>query len=143
MVRRDVEGKDPPQLLMVIAVLGDPTIALRRQGVEIFNQFIPVQTRVGAVAHMGAVGGAATEGAGCCSYHSTVLRRPSSNDVRAEKPISRRAFSTFKQRRGWPSGCDGSQRISPEKFVSRAIRATSSRIEISRPDPKFTGSVLL
>jgi cell division protein FtsA len=43
-------------------------------------------------------------------------------------------------RRGCPSGLLGSQRISPSKPVRRAIVSVSSRIVISRPTPRLTGS---
>ncbi len=41
---------------------------------------------------------------------------------------------------GWPFGWLVSHSIRPWKPVSRAISSVSSRIEISRPEPRFTGS---
>ena len=76
----------------------------------------------------------------CCAYQSIVRRRPSSNDVVAAKPKRSRARLVSSARRGWPSGLVASQRISPSKPVSSAISSTSSRIVISRPTPRLTGS---
>ena len=50
-------------------------------------------------------------------YHSIVWRSPSSNDVLASKPKQALARATSRHRRGWPSGWEESQRISPAKPV--------------------------
>ena len=75
-------------------------------------------------------------------YHSIVRLSPASKSVVARKPNSCSALLTSRHRRGCPSGLLGSQLILPAKRVSRAIRLTTSRIAISRPAPRFTGSGL-
>ena len=61
--------------------------------------------------------------------------------MRAFQPNSRSAFDVSSMRRGWPSGFVGSQTISPSKRQSRATSGTRSRIVISNPAPRFTGSL--
>src|SRR5258708_6451481 len=48
-------------------------------------------------------------------YQSTVARRPSGKAVVDCQPNSANAREASTLRRGWPSGCDGSKRISPVK----------------------------
>ena len=50
-----------------------------------------------------------------------VRRNPSSKEVLASKPKRVLALETSRHRRGWPSGLEGSQRISPGKPVNLAI----------------------
>ena len=66
-----------------------------------------------------------------CRYQFSVSRSPSSNVVRATNPNFSRAFVVSNARRGWPSGFDASQRISPRKPTNLTISWTSSRIVIS------------
>ena len=83
-------------------------------------------------------------GAACATarsrYQAIVRARPSRSAVRASKPNSSRARVTSSCRRGWPFGIEVSQTISPSKPVSSAISVASSRIEISCPVPRLTGS---
>ena len=65
---------------------------------------------------------------------------PSRSSVRASKPNSSRARVTSSCRRGWPFGIEVSHSISPSKPVSSAISVARSRIEISCPVPRLTGS---
>jgi len=59
------------------------------------------------------------------------------------KPTSRSALETFSMRRGWPSGLELSQIMSPLKPVSLEINPTNSFMEISKPAPILIGSGLL
>src|SRR5712691_10814187 len=74
-------------------------------------------------------------------YHSTVLASPSANEVRARNPNSFSALVTSTQRLGWPSGFEVSHTVSPVNPVRVAMRPTRSRIEISNPAPRLTGSL--
>src|SRR5205085_12505195 len=55
------------------------------------------------------------------SYHSIVLRNPSSSEVCARKPNFYNARVTSSERRGCPSGLSVRHLISPLNSVSRAI----------------------
>jgi len=74
---------------------------------------------------------ATAEPAAAPRYHAIVRASPSRRPVFARKPNSRSAREVSSQRRGWPSGLDVSQTISPEKPTSSAISSVSSAIEIS------------
>src|ERR1700730_8189662 len=52
-------------------------------------------------------------GARVSRYQSTVARNPSAKVVVDCQPNAACARETSTLRRGWPSGCDGSKRISP------------------------------
>src|ERR1700704_4574562 len=70
------------------------------------------------------------------SYHSIVLRSPSSRVTRAWNPKLSEERETSSVRRGWPSGLSLCQRMSPSKCVRRAISCNSSEILISFPLPR-------
>jgi hypothetical protein len=72
-----------------------------------------------------------------------VRRKPSSNAIVALNPNSFLAFDTSNILLGCPSGLDLSQITFPLNPVSFTISSTSSLIEISKPAPRFTGSLLL
>ena len=68
------------------------------------------------------------------------LAQEAAKGVRAVNPKRSRARSTSSMRRGWPLGRVPSQRTSPEKPEARAMVSASSRMEISKPAPRLTGS---
>src|SRR5204863_292670 len=76
----------------------------------------------------------------CARYQAIVRSRPARNGVLARKPKSSSARETSSWRRGWPFGFVVSQTTVPSYPVSSAVSSASSRIEISSPVPRFTGS---
>src|SRR5712692_3169130 len=92
--------------------------------------------REGLATH--GVAGVYTELAGfrTSRYQSTVARRPSGKLVVDRQPNSAKAREASTLRRGWPSGCDGSKRISPANPVASAINWASSETRISSPLPR-------
>ena len=73
-------------------------------------------------------------------YQSTVRRRPWAKSVRASNPKAAAARLGSTRRRGWPSGLEASQRISPSKPVASATSLTRSRMGNSSSVPRLTGS---
>ena len=71
-----------------------------------------------------------------------VFFNPTSNVVEAENPNSEVAFAVSSMRRGCPSGFDLSQIIFPLKPLKAQIFSAKLLIDISKPAPKFTGSLL-
>ncbi len=67
-------------------------------------------------------------------------RAPSRSGVVAWQPKSSRARLASRPRRGWPFGIEVSHTISPSKPVTSATSSARSRIEISSPVPRLTGS---
>ena len=67
-------------------------------------------------------------------YEPVAQRRPRPE---AEQLLGARGVE---RRRGCPFGIDVSQTISPSKPVTSAIVSASSRIEVSTPVPRLTGS---
>ena len=76
----------------------------------------------------------------CSRYQAIVCSSPSRSGVLASNPNSSFAREASRLRRGWPFGIEVSQRISPEKPVSSATSSAVSRIVVSTPVPRLTGS---
>src|ERR1043166_415013 len=72
-------------------------------------------------------------------YHSIVRTRPLRKSVVAEKP-NVRALDTSRLLRGWPSGLVRSNTSRPRKPLSSPISSARSRMLISNPAPRLTGS---
>src|SRR5262249_33855237 len=73
-------------------------------------------------------------------YHAAVRSRPSRSGVRASKPNSSCARVASMLLRGCPFGIDVSHVILPQNPTTSATSSASSRIEISFPAPRLTGS---
>src|SRR6266481_2488347 len=71
-----------------------------------------------------------------------VLGKPSERETVALQPNSAKAREVSRQRRGWPSGLEESQPMEPEKPVKVRICSRRSRMLISCPEPRLTGSGL-
>src|SRR5437879_9571081 len=74
------------------------------------------------------------------SNHRKVSRRPSPKGVFARQPNSASAREVSRQRRGWPSGLVASHRRAPSYPTTDRICSSNSRMLISSPKPRFTGS---
>ena len=85
-------------------------------------------------------GGVVVTPAGARLRTSRSWRKPVLERGPRLEPEALRARLVSSARRGWPSGLVASQRISPVKPVSRTMSSTSSRIVISWPTPRLTGS---
>src|SRR5204863_3040539 len=109
---------------------GPPPPQARKRGVEARRR------RGGLRGHACAPATAPT----CSRNQATVRSRPSRRGVRASKPNSSCARVASRLRRGWPLGIFVSHTILPRKLTTSATRSASSRIEISLPAPRFTGS---